>query len=361
MRADRVVAAAAAITAAGAAGRVAAGRMAACLAFGAILATAGLTAAGCGRAPRSQDIAAAGHVEATDVHIAAKVGGRLQRFTLQEGDPVRAGQLLAQIDTTDSRLAWQQARADRDQAAAELDLRVAGSRPEDVAELAAQASAAQADLEGAQKDLDRMQALLDRGSGTAKSRDDARTRRDMTAARLRAAREAAARARHGSRPQEIAASRAKVASADARLATVAQQIADAAVISPLSGVATEKVAQQGELVQAGSPLCVVTDLANAWLTVFVTETDLGHLRLGQPAAVVTDARQRRDGHVTYISSEAEFTPKNVQTRDERVKLVFKVKVGLDNRDGLFKPGMPATATFAAAPAAGAPPPAGEKP
>jgi membrane fusion protein YbhG len=346
MRSDRMVSAAR--------------RTAACLAVPACLTAAGLTAAGCARAPRSQDIVAAGHVEATDVHIAAKVGGRLQRFTLQEGDTVRAGQPLAEIDTTDSRLAQRQAQADRGQAAAELDLRLAGSRPEDIAELAAQASAAQADLEGAQKDLDRMQALLDRGSGTAKSRDDARTRRDMAAARLRAAREALARARHGSRPQEIAEARAKVAAADARVATLAQQIDDATVVSPLSGVATEKVAQQGELLQAGSPLCVVTDLANAWLTVFVTETDLGRLRLGEPAAVVTDAGQRRDGHVTYISSEAEFTPKNVQTRDERVKLVFKVKVGLDNRDGLFKPGMPATATFAAAPP-GTPPPAGAKP
>ncbi len=337
----------------------AARRAAAYLAFPACLTAAGMMAAGCARAPRSQDIVAAGHVEATDVHVAAKVGGRLQRFTLQEGDTVRDGQPLAEIDTTDSRLAQRQAQADRGQAAAELDLRLAGSRPEDIAELAAQASAAQADLEGAQKDLDRMQALLDRGSGTAKSRDDALTRRDMATARLRAAREALARARHGSRPQEIAEARAKVAAADARVATMAQQIDDATVVSPLSGVATEKVAQQGELLQAGSPLCVVTDLANAWLTVFVTETDLGRLRLGEPAAVVTDAGQRRDGHVTYISSEAEFTPKNVQTRDERVKLVFKVKVGLDNRDGLFKPGMPATATFAAAPPGV--PPAGARP
>jgi HlyD family secretion protein len=123
-------------------------------------------------------------------------------------------------------------------------------------------------------------------------------------------------------------------------------------------VVTEKVAQQGELLQPGSPLCVITDLANAWLTVYVAETALGRIRLGQPALVVTDEGQRRSGHITYISSEAEFTPKNVQTRDERVKLVFKVKVGLDNRDGLFKPGMPATARFQAPAADRSPVPAG---
>jgi|GEM_PF-399720 len=325
-----------------------------------VAAAAGVAAAwlqaGCGKAPESNVIVGAGHVEATDVHIAAKVAGRLLKFALQEGDAVKLGQVLAELDTIDNLLALRQARADRDQAAAQLDLRLAGSRPEDVAEAATQVAGARADLEGAQKDLDRMQALLDRGSGTAKSRDDARTRRDMTAARLRGAQDALARTRHGSRPQEIAEARARLAAMEAHAATLEQQIKDATVTSPLNGVVTEKVAQQGELLQPGSPLCVITDLANAWLTVYVAEPDLGRIRLGQPGEVVTDDGQRRGGHITYISPEAEFTPKNVQTRDERVKLVFKVKVGLDNRDGLFKPGMPATARFQAPAAAGAPEP-----
>jgi|HubBroStandDraft_3_1064219.scaffolds.fasta_scaffold13405_4 HlyD family secretion protein len=322
-----------------------------------VLAAAALS---CAKPQENKALTASGHVEATDVHVAAKVGGRLEQSTLQEGDPVRVGQVLAQLDTTDTRLALEQASAERGQAAAELDLRVAGSRPEDIAELAAQVAAARADLEGAQKDLDRMQALLDRGSGTAKSRDDARTRRDVAAARLRSAQEALARARHGSRPQEIAQARARLAAADARIAALEQQVKDATVASPAAGVVTEKVAQQGELLQPGSPLCVVTDLANAWLTVYLAETDLGRIRIGQPALAVADSGQRRPGHVTYISSQAEFTPKNVQTRDERVKLVYKVKVGLDNRDGVFKPGMPAEARFeqAAATAPPAPAPAG---
>lgn len=312
-----------------------------------------LLAAACGQPGDPNLIVAAGHVEATDVHLAAKVGGRLLRFALQEGDAEAAGQVLAEIDTTDTRLALQQARADRAQAAAELDLRLAGSRPEDIAQLAAEAATAEADLAGARKDLDRMQSLLDRGSGTAKSRDDAQTRRDMTAARLAAARQALLRARHGSRPEEIAEARARLASMDARIAVLEQQASDATVTSPLAGVVTEKVAQQGELVQAGSPLCVITDLANAWLTVYLAETDLARVRLGQAALAVTDDGQRRKGRITYISAIAEFTPKNVQTRDERVKLVYKVKVGLDNRDGLFKPGMPAEARLRAAPRGGA--------
>ncbi|MEO6401371.1 MAG: HlyD family efflux transporter periplasmic adaptor subunit, partial [Vicinamibacteria bacterium] len=96
---------------------------------------------------------------------------------------------------------------------------------------------------------------------------------------------------------------------------------------------------------AGSPICVITKLADAWLTVYVTDVDLARIRIGQEATVKTDGGQTRKGKLTYIASKAEFTPKNVQTRDERVKLVFRVKVGLDNADGFFKPGMPAEATF----------------
>src|SRR5258708_34184666 len=144
--------------------------------------------AGCrGDAKESNLLTASGHVEATDVRIATKVAGRLQDFGLQEGDAVKNGQVLARIDTTDIALALEQARAERQQSTAELQLRRAGSRKEDIAAGAAQGSQAEADLEGAQKDFDRMQGLLDRGSGTAKSRDDARTRRDMAAARLQGA------------------------------------------------------------------------------------------------------------------------------------------------------------------------------
>lgn len=288
-------------------------------------------------------LVASGHVEATDVRISTEVGGRLEAFSIREGDVVQAGQRLARIETTDAELAITQARAERDQAEAELRLRLAGARPEEIDQARAEVERARAELDGAQKDLDRMQGLLDRGSGTTKSRDDARTRRDMAAAGLRARQEGLDRLRAGSRPQEIDAARARVAAVDARIAQLEQKVGDAMVDSPLAGVVTEKLAQQGELLQPGSPLCVITDLANAWVTVYVPGPELARLRIGQTAQVVTDDGQTRNGRVTFIASQAEFTPKNVQTRDERVKLVYEVKVGLDNRDGLFKPGMPAEA------------------
>ncbi len=111
---------------------------------------------------------------------------------------------------------------------------------------------------------------------------------------------------------------------------------------------TEKLAEAGELLSRGGGIVVVTDLASAWLNVYVPEPDLARLRLGQEARVTTDDGQTRGGRVSFVASRAEFTPKNVQTRDERVKLVYKVKIALDNADGLFKPGMPARGAAAAA-------------
>jgi HlyD family secretion protein len=297
----------------------------------------------CGRRPDPSQILATGHVEATDVRVSAKLAGRLETLSAREGDAVAAGQELAAIDATDVRLALQQAQAEREQAAAELRLRRAGSRPEDIAELESQIRGVEADLAAAQQDLDRMQGLLDRGSGTTKARDDARTRRDVNGARLAAMMQSLARLRAGSRREEIDAARARLAATDARIAQLDQQLRDARVVSPLTGVVTEKIAEAGEILPAGSPLLVVTDLRSPWLTVYVAGPDLGRIRLGQEAVVVTDDGQSRKGVVTFIASQAEFTPKNVQTRDERVKLVYKVKIGLDNPDGLFKPGMPAEA------------------
>ncbi len=313
-----------------------------------LVAAVTLLAGRCGHGADPTRITASGHVEATDVRISTKTGGRLDSFPVEEGSRVARGQELARVDTTDVALALRQARADRDQADADLELRLAGSRAEDIAAARAQVAQAEADLEGAQKDLDRMQGLLDAGSGTGKSRDDALSRRDVARARLDAARETLRKLEAGSRPEEIAAARARLASTDARVAQLEQQLADAVTASPVKGVVTEKIAERGELLQAGSSLCVVTDLDDAWLTVYVAETDLARIRIGQDAEVTTDDGQSRRGKVTFISSEAEFTPKNVQTRDERVKLVYKVKIGLDNADGLFKPGMPAEARLVAA-------------
>jgi HlyD family secretion protein len=317
-------------------------RTAKALAGAAFLALA-VAGAACRRGDDSGLIVASGHVEATEVLVSTKVPGTIESLSVDEGSVVAAGQELARIDTTDTRIALDAARADRGQADAELRLRVAGSRVEDVREARAQVVRAQADLEGAQKDLDRMEGLLATGSGTTKARDDARTRRDVGQAALDAAKERLQRLEAGSRREEIDAARARLQSADARIEQLQQQLKDALIVSPVAGVVTEKLSDKGELAARGTGIVVVTDLPNAWLNAYVSETDLARLRLGQEAEVVTDDGQSRKGRVSFVASRAEFTPKNVQTRDERVKLVYRIKVALENADGLFKPGMPATA------------------
>jgi HlyD family secretion protein len=291
---------------------------------------------------------ASGHVEATEVRVSTKVAGRLASLKVDEGDTLSVGQEIGRIDDVDVRLSLQQAVAERDLAAAELRLQLAGARKEDIAEQEAKVRSAEVELADAELDLERMQSLLDKGSGTTKARDDARARRDVSVARLAAAREALARLRAGSRDEEKDAARARLSAAAARIAQLEQQLEDTVIVSPLAGVVTEKIAEAGELLQAGSPLCEVTNLADAWLNVYLPEADLGRIRIGQAAEVTTDGGQKRSGRVSYVASQAEFTPKNVQTRDERVKLVYKVKIALENADGVFKPGMPAEAGLNAA-------------
>jgi HlyD family secretion protein len=143
--------------------------------------------------------------------------------------------------------------------------------------------------------------------------------------------------------EEIESARARLEAADARIGQLAQQVKDAAILAPVAGIVTERLAEPGEVLAAGAAVALLVELDRPWLTVFIGEPDLGRLRLGQEVEVVTGSGDTRKGRVEFVSPQAEFTPKNVQTRDERAKLVFRVKVALPNEDGLFKPGMPAEA------------------
>jgi len=303
-------------------------------------------------------IRVSGQVEATDVQLAPEVGGRLLELHAVEGDRVKAGDIVARLDIADTKIALARAQADHDQAEAQLRLLLAGARPEDVRQAEAQVAAAesnvgaaQAELSAAQADVERFEALLASNSGSRKQRDDAVTRRDVAKQQVqaardqgRAARENLARLRAGSRPEEIQAARARVAAAAAQIAADEKAIADATVVAPVGGIVTEKIADVGELVPPRTPIIVISDLDHAWANVYVDEPYVPRLRLGQAATLFTDAGGSGiAGTVTYISQKAEFTPRNVQTADERAKLVYRVKVSVDNRQGVLKAGMPVEA------------------
>jgi HlyD family secretion protein len=134
-----------------------------------------------------------------------------------------------------------------------------------------------------------------------------------------------------------------VAAADAQIAALQKNRADAVLTSPVAGIVTAKLADAGEVIAPRAPVAAITDLDHAWANVYVDEPVVPRLRLGQPVTLVTDAGQRLQGSVTFISPKAEFTPRNVQTSAERSKLVYRIKVSVDNREGVLKPGMPVEA------------------
>jgi HlyD family secretion protein len=300
---------------------------------------------------------ASGYVEATEVRVAAQVGGRVVEMTAEEGRRVAAGDVLARLDTSDLEITLRRAEADREQAAAQLRLVQAGARVEDVRQARAQAAsanaetaAAEAELKAAAEDLQRFEALLAVNAGSRKQRDDAATRVSVATARVNAARQraqaaeqAVARLRAGARREEVAVAAARVAAADAQISALQKNLADATVTSPVAGTVTSKLADTGETVAARSPVAIVSDLDHAWANVYVDGPLVPRLRLGQPATLVTDDGQRLPGSITYISPRAEFTPRNVQTTEERSKLVYRIKVTADNREGILKPGMPVEA------------------
>lgn len=325
----------------------------------ALIVAVGWGAAGCRRTPADTRPRATGYVEATEVRVAAEVGGRILEMKVAEGDRIAAGDLLARIDTADAQLTLRRLQAEHDQADAQLRLLQAGSRVEDVRQARAQAESNDADVraavaeqESAEADLQRFEALLQSNAGSRKQRDDAKTRRDVASARVNAAREraragaeAVARLQAGSRPQEIAAAKARVAAVDAQLASLQKSIADADVKSPVAGVVTAKLIDAGETVAPRTALVVITDLAQAWANLYVDEPIVPQLKLGQQVAIVTDGGQSLAGTITFISPRAEFTPRNVQTAEERSKLVYRIKVTTDNRDGVLKTGMPVEGRF----------------
>ena len=314
--------------------------------------------AACTPEPPSDVLRVSGHVEATEVRLAADAGGRVLTLGVKEGDRVQPGQLVLTLDTRDVELAIQRAKAEQSQAEAQLRLVMVSARPEDIRQAEAQiagargdVAAAQAELAGAEQDLDRFETLLQNNSGSRKQRDDAATRRDVArdrvataASRVRAAEETLVRLRAGARKEEVEAARARVGATEVQVATFEKQLGDTRLVAPVGGVVTAKLVEAGEMIAPRAPAIVIVDLDHAWADVFVPEPAVPRLKVGQAATVFTDAGGAGiAGTISYISPKAEFTPRNVQTAEERSKLVYRIRIAVDNQDGVLKQGMPVEA------------------
>lgn len=306
----------------------------------AVWAVAGMLLAGCGLRGTGPD--GSGTIECAQVVVSPQISGRIVRIVPQEGAAVRKGDLVAAIDATDYELRLREAGAMLAGAQAQLDLLLAGAREEDVQRAREQVREAQAVAGAAKSDLGRIEELFKKNSATRKQMDDAQAQAERTAAVLSGSEQALARLLHGSRKEEIRAAQALVDQTKARMAQAEKAVADCTVNAPADGVVTTRSREEGEFVGTGAGIVTISRLDDVWLSIYVPESRISKAKLGKAAGVRIDGVEKTfKGDVSFVSQEAEFTPKNVQTPEERSKLVYRVKIALRNPEGIFKPGMPA--------------------
>jgi HlyD family secretion protein len=354
------------------------------------------------------EISVSGNIEVTTVDVSFKISGKIERLAVEEGDELKEGQVIASLEHRDllsqkarAEAAWEsaksripslqknielqdkstlqeisQAEAAVEAAHARLQQLLTGSRPQEIQAAKATLEQAQADTVKRKADLERAEKLYRNNFISAQDWDSAKNAYEVAAATQKKAEENYALVVEGPRKEEIDAARAQWEQAQAALklakahriqvevlrkdlvtaeAQVKEAVSAIEVIdtqigysklnAPLSGVVLVKNTEPGEFVVPGGAVVTLGDVAKPWLKAFITEGDLGKVKLGQKVSVTTDSYPGKvyPGKITFISSEAEFTPKNVQTAKERVKLVYRIKVSLKNPHRELKPGMPADA------------------
>lgn len=298
------------------------------------------------RKPSSNVLLISGNIEAHESLVGFKVQGRLNELFVQEGQFVQEGDLIARLDGKDY---VQQVSIDEAALAsreAELDLALAGSRTQEIKAAEQAVLDAQADMELKKIEYQRNQALYERNAGvSAEARDVAATNLKRAQATYERTRQTYDELLEGTRKEQIAINRANVNTARQSLGLSRIRLEYTSLFAPKTGVVTVRQAELGEVMQPGAPVVTIADVDHLWLRGYVSETDLGRVRWGQPAAVKTDTYpgKKYKGRVSFISSVAEFTPKSVETHKERVTLVYRIKIDLDNPNHELKPGMPADA------------------
>jgi HlyD family secretion protein len=285
-----------------------------------------------------------GTVEATEAELGFTVPGRVEAVLVQEGDTVSAGAELARLDRAEVRARRDQAAAQVMAAHAALRELERGARPEELAQARSASQAAADRLADAQRDFDRTRSLRAAELVSQQQDEKAATALDLARRQMEQARDALRLVEVGPRRERIEAARATQAAAEAAVRTLDATLANMVVRAPFAGVVTVRHHEPGEIVTAGAAAVTLLDRADRWVRIYVPETRLGAVHVGQAAFITNDTfkGKRYPGTVAYVASEAEFTPKTVQTREERVKLVYAVKVRISgDAAGELKPGMPA--------------------
>lgn len=337
-----------------------------------------------------------GTVETREIQIGSKIGGRVTDVPVEEGQTVKAGTVLVRFECDELKAQRAQAEAAVEQAQADLDKMLRGNRPEEIVQAEATAraqraafeaarngprrqeidqaradyAAAQADAANAEVFYQRMQKLVATDTISRQQFDDARDKRDAAAQRAESARQrfallqagtrpedlraaedkyrqaqaAAVLARKGFRREDVEAARGRLDQAQGQVDELDARLREAELTAPADAVVEVVSVRPGDLVPAGRIVITMLEASQLWIKVYVPETDLAHVHLGQSATVRVDSFGNRafEGHVGQIASQAEFLPRNVQTKSDREHEVFGVKIYVDNSQQALKSGMSAT-------------------
>ncbi|MCK9531933.1 MAG: HlyD family efflux transporter periplasmic adaptor subunit [Gammaproteobacteria bacterium] len=313
--------------------------------FAALLVTA------CAQQNDEDPLRLSGTVEVREVDLSFRVGGRLVERRVDEGQPVEAGAVVARLDPEPYRLAVQRARAEAQAAEARLAALRAGTRVQELRAAEAAQRSAQQRLAFARAEEARVADIAARNLASQQDLERARLERQVARAQLDEADERLALLREGPRAEDIAGAEAEWRARVAAVELAAQQLDDATLVSPVGGVVSVRLAETGEMLQAGQPILRVAALDAPWVRAFLPETWLSRVRLGQAAEVRVDGLPDTvfPGRLSFISPEAEFTPRTVETQELRTDLVYRVTIDVSDAQGRLKRGMPADVYLDTAP------------
>lgn len=290
-------------------------------------------------------VSVTGTIEAIQVDVSARIAGRIIERPVNEGDRVAAGQLLVRLDEAELAAEVRRQEAAVRTAQSALNDLVAGARREEMEDARAALQSASATREWTERDFRRAEGLFRQTLIAAQEVDRARQAYEVAAAQEKSARQKLLLLEAGSRPDQVEAARGQLAQARNALDMTSTRLKEMTILSPLDGVVLRKNLEVGELANPGVPILTLMKPSDIWVRAYVPEEEVARIKVGSPARVAVDGypARRFPGRISEIAAEAEFTPRNVQTRKERVNLVFRIKIAVDNPEGILKPGMPAEA------------------
>lgn len=284
-----------------------------------------------------------GVIEADDVHVGSKVGGRVLKVVAKEGQNVKAGDVLVLLEPYEPRASLSEARASLKQAEAKLAELVAGYRREEIDQAKADWLAAKVQHGNADRFRQRIADLIDRSLVAHQEYDDAKARAEEAEQKTKSAKERYDLLLAGMRPEEIAQARASVEMAQARVELLKTQLDETVVRSPVDAVVEVLDLEPGDLIGAGKPVATLLRTSSLWVRAYLPEKRLGHVQPSLKVKIRVDSFPEKNfsGTVRRIHRQAEFTPRNVQTTEERVLQVFQTEVVVDDPDKVLRPGMSA--------------------